>query len=143
VIRPAEITDAAAMADVLSGWIDATPWMPRIHTLEQDFGFCQNLITKTDVWVADPVEGFGFLARQNDSIDALYLGSDLRRRGWGSALLKLAQHGRDRLSLWTFQANKDAVRFYEANNFHISDLTSGEGNDEKLPDYYMTWTRGT
>ena len=141
MIRPAMETDASAMAEVLSNWIDATPWMPRLHTRAQDFGFCQSLIAGSEVWVADPADGFGFLARHCDSIDALYLSPDLRRKGWGKALLDAVQTDRKQLSLWTFQANVDAVAFYRAQNFHISDVTDGQGNAEKLPDYYMTWTR--
>lgn len=129
------------MAVVLSDWIDATPWMPRLHTREQDFGFCQKLVTTQDVWVVDSQNGFGFLARQNDSIDALYLAPDLRRNGWGTALLDAVKQDREALTLWTFQASTGAIAFYEANNFHISDFTNGQGNDEKLPDVLMRWTK--
>lgn len=141
MIRPSQDTDAATMAEVLSTWIDDTPWMPRIHTREEDFGFCQHLIRKSEVWVADTANGFGFLARQGDSIDALYLSTSLRRKGWGAALLDAVRLDRDKLTLWTFQANKDAISFYQAQNFQISDVTDGQGNAEKLPDVYMTWTR--
>lgn len=141
MIRPAQETDAAAMAEVLSTWIDDTPWMPRIHTRAEDFGFCQNLIAKSEVWVADTESGFGFLARHGDSIDALYVSATLQRQGWGTALLDAVRLDRNQLSLWTFQANADAVAFYEAQNFQISDVTDGQGNAEKLPDVFMTWTR--
>lgn len=141
MIRPADTPDAAAMAEVLSGWIDETPWMPRVHTREEDLLFCQKLLNSHEVWVVDVPQGFGFLARQGDSIDSHYLSPDLRRKGWGEALLAAVQQDRDALSLWTFQANTDALRFYEANNFHISDVTNGAGNAEKLPDYLMKWSR--
>ena len=141
MIRPAGDADVAAMAEVLSNWIDATPWMPRLYTREQDFGFCEKLVAGSEVWVADPTDGFGFLARHGDSIDALYLSPDLRRQGWGQALLNAVRQDRDQLTLWTFQANTAAVAFYKAQNFHISDLTDGKGNAEKLPDFHMTWTR--
>ena len=129
------------MAQTLSDWIDATPWMPRIHTRDDDFGFCRKLVETTEVWVANPSTGFGFLARHENSIDAFYLSSELRRQGWGTALLDAIRQDRDHLTLWTFQANNEAVAFYKAQGFQISDVTDGSGNAEKLPDYFMTWTR--
>lgn len=141
MIRPADIADAPAMAEVLSGWIDDTPWMPRIHTYDEDFAFCQKLIGTREVWVVDVAGGFGFLARHGDSIDALYLSPDLSRNGWGTALLDTVKLDRDHLTLWTFQANIDAASFYKANDFHISDVTNGMGNAEKLPDFHMNWSR--
>ena len=141
MIRPAQPTDAAAMAVVLSDWIDATPWMPRLHSRDEDFGFCQKLLTRAEVWVADTVRGFGFLARVDRSIDALYLAPAIRRAGWGRALLDAVRADRASLSLWTFQANKPAIAFYQANGFHISEVTNGAGNAENLPDCLMIWTR--
>ena len=142
MIRPAQPTDAPQMAEVLSNWIDETPWMPRIHTRAEDFKFCQQLFGETEVWVVDTKNGFGFLARHKESIDALYLGPNLRRQGWGAALLDAVRIDRTALSLWTFQSNAGALAFYEANGFHISDVTNGDGNAEKLPDCRMIWTRG-
>ena len=141
MIRSADITDAPAMAEVLSGWIDDTPWMPRIHTLAEDFAFCQNLLKTTEVWVADASAGLGFVARHGDSIAALYLAPGLRRKSWGTALLNAVRQDRTTSFLWTFQAKDAALRFYEANFFHISDVTLSEGNTEKLPNLHMTWTK--
>ena len=141
MIRPADTADVPAMAKVLSGWIDDTPWMRRLHTLTEDFAFCQNLLKTTEVWVADASAGLGFVARHGDSIDALYLATSLRRKSWGTALLNAAQQHQTTLLLWTFQAKDAALRFYEANFFHISDVTLSEGNIEKLPNLHMTWTK--
>lgn len=143
MIRPAQDRDAPAMAEVLSDWIDATPWMPRIHTRAEDFGFCQSLLARMDVWIADRPEGVGFLARQGESIDALYLAPGIRRDGWGTALLAAAMAGKKRLSLWTFQANHAAIAFYQMRGFRITEVTDGQGNAEKLPDCLMIWERPT
>ena len=129
------------MAETIGGWIAETPWMPKLHTPKDDLGFCQRLVTRTEVWVVDTQAGFGFLARAGDEIDALYLAPDVRGCGWGTALLSAVKPDRARLTLWTFQANTRAIGFYEANGFHISNLTTGEGNAEKLPDAHMIWER--
>lgn len=141
MIRPATPDDAPRMATTLGGWIADTPWMPKLHTPQDDLGFCEGLVNRTEVWVVDAQAGFGFLARAGDEIDALYLMPEMRGMGWGTALLNAVKPDRARLTLWTFQANKPAIAFYKANEFHISDLTTGEGNAEKLPDARMIWER--
>lgn len=129
------------MAAVLSDWIDATPWMPRIHTRAEDFGFCTGLLTRTQVWVADVRHGFGFLALTGDSIDALYLAPAIRGQGWGAALIDAVKPGRNRLALWCFQANRGAQAFYRQQGFRVTEVTDGQGNAEKLPDCLMVWER--
>ena len=141
MIRPGQDSDAPAMAKVLSDWIDATPWMPRIHTRDDDFGFCEGLLRRTDVWVADARQGVGFLALADDTIDALYLAPSIRGQGWGTALLDAVKPERTRLSLWCFQANRAAQTFYRWHGFHVAEVTDGRGNAEKLPDCLMVWER--
>jgi len=141
MIRPAQQTDALAMAEVLSDWIDDTPWMPRIHTRADDFGFCNGLLLRMQVWVADTADGLGFLALDGDSIDALYLAPAIRRSGWGRALLHAVKPRQSKLTLWTFQANHAAIAFYQTQGFQIAEVTDGQGNAEKLPDCFMTWEK--
>ena len=141
MIRPAIYSDAPAMAEVLSEWIDTTPWLPRIHTRAEDLGFCQRLLRSTQVWLADTRDGSGFLALAGDRIDALYLAPTIRGQGWGTALLGAVKPGKDRLTLWTFQANTGAIAFYESQGFQTVEVTDGQGNAEKLPDRLMVWER--
>lgn len=141
MIRPARETDAPAMAEVLSDWIDATSWMPRLYTREEDFAFCQNLLLQSQVWVADTAEGVGFLALHGDRIDALYVAPSIQKKGWGRALIHALRPTQKRLTLWTFQANSDAIAFYKAMDFQVAEVTNGQGNAEKLPDCFMTWER--
>lgn len=141
MIRRAEAQDAQAMGQVLSDWIDATPWMPRLHTHDEDAGFCARLVKTADVWVAEASGGLGFVARKGDSIDAFYLAPGLRRQGWGRALLEVAQSDRSRLTLWAFQANTPAIAFYQACGFVVVERTDGQACDEKIPDLRMLWER--
>lgn len=116
--------------------------MPRIHTSEQDQAFGRWLIDMTDVTVARlQSDVVGFLARRSDVIHALYVAFDMRGQGIGQHLLDHAKAHRHRLQLWTFQANTGARHFYENNGFREKMLTDGQGNDEKLPDVQMIWSR--
>ena len=140
-IRKAATGDADALGAVLSDWIDETPWMPRMHSREDDRNFVAGLITNTDVLaLIDSDRPSGFLARDGEEITAFYLCGASRGRGQGSAMMSRAMAGRGNLTLWTFQANTDAIRFYERLGF-IQTKWTDDDNEEGLPDVLMTWAR--
>jgi len=140
VLRKAEGIDAKAMAAILQGWLEATPWMPVLHTLDDTEAFCGHLVKTTDCWVAEEAKRVsGFLARDKDWFTAIYLAPDARGQGIGRALLAEAMLGRDVLQLWCFQSNDGARRFYERHGFDVEEVTDGAGNDEKLPDIRFVW----
>lgn len=141
MIEMARPSDAAGMAQVLGGWNAATAWMPKLHTPDEELWFCGHLIDTCEVFVVRAPEVEGFLARQGDEVPALYLAPALRRKGEGKALLDRAKQGRDRLELWTFQANTRAMAFYLREGFAEDHRTTGAGNAEKLPDIRLFWTR--
>ncbi len=119
-----------------------TGWMPVLHTREEEAGFLRHLIAETEVTVAEDGEPLGFLAREGEAVRALYLDSGARGRGVGVALLDRAKAGRARLSLWAFEANPQAVAFYEREGFRVVERTDGSGNEEKLPDLRLAWEAG-
>ena len=45
----------------------------------------------------------------------------------------------DGFSLWTFQKNEGARRFYERHGFDAVELTDGSGNMEREPDVRYAW----
>ena len=63
-----------------------------------------------------------------------------RGRGVGDRFVALAKERRpDGLSLWTFQANTPAHRFYERHGFTAVEWTDGAGNEEREPDVRYVW----
>jgi ribosomal protein S18 acetylase RimI-like enzyme len=65
---------------------------------------------------------------------------DWRGRGIGDRFVRLAKERRPGgLSLWTFQVNKPAQRFYERHGFTEVDRTDGSGNEEHEPDIRYAW----
>lgn len=137
-MRRAGPEDAAPLGAVLSDWIDATPWMPRLHTRAQDAGFVRGLMDRAEVWCLPAADGF--IAVEGDEIPALYLAPAARGQGQGAALLAQAMVGRERLALWVFQANEGARRFYARHGFVEVARTEGD-NDEGLPESRMEWHR--
>ncbi|MFY9211369.1 MAG: GNAT family N-acetyltransferase [Aestuariivita sp.] len=142
-LRSARSTDAGRTGTILSGFIDDTEWMPRVHSRAQDLGFAADLIDRGWVTVAE-LEGevVGFSARDMEVVHALYVSSDRRGAGCGSVLLGQMMSATDNLVLWTFQANIRAQAFYLRHGFVELERTDGAGNDEGLPDMRLEWKRG-
>ena len=140
-LRPARPFDAAACARIVNDWIDATPWMPRIHDpAEIAWHFREEVFRARDVTVAEAQgEVAGFLALNRDAavVTALYVTARAQGGGLGAALLRAARAGLPRLSLWTFQANTGARRFYAREGF--IEARRSTDNAEALPDVELVW----
>lgn len=142
MLRAAQPLDAGHAGAILTEFAETTPWMPRLHTAAEDISFAGGMIDQGCVTVAgrqDRVEAF--MACDGAWINALYVASEARGHGLGSALLRHAQAGYAHLSLWTFEANVEAQAFYAARGFEEAERTDGARNDEGLPDIRYTWSR--
>jgi ribosomal protein S18 acetylase RimI-like enzyme len=83
----------------------------------------------------------GFIARRGEDVLALYVSRAHQRQGIGSALIREAQENCSGLTLWTFQANLPAQRFYRSLGFVETARSDGKENDEQLPDIHYKWKR--
>lgn len=116
--------------------------MPRIHTRAEDLSFAGMMIDRGWVTVAEVAgEATAFLAREGTMIHALYVAAPHRQHGVGATLLQSAMRNAPQLTLWTFQANNGAQRFYLRHGFTEAERTDGAGNDEKMPDIRYVWNR--
>jgi len=135
--------DGALIGAILADWVDETAWMVPAHTRAQTLGFGDLLIRASEVTVAHRARHVvGFLSRQGDEVQALYLAASARGAGIGAALLEAAKADAAQLSLWVFQANIGARAFYRRHGFVEVARSDGQGNDEKLPDVRLVWKRG-
>ena len=143
-LRPAEPMDAAAVAAILGAFVDQTPWMPRLHSRAEDIAHCGQMIDRGWVTIAMTADRVaGFLARDGDEINSLYIAPGSRRQGVGRQLIEDAKAQVDRLVLWTFVANVGALRFYDRMGFVELSRGTGAGNEEGLLDVQLAWTRGS
>ena len=136
-LRRLGLDDMEAAAQIHRSAFDhALPWLAGLHTPEEDRWFYrERVFTTCEVWGAYAVdEMIGIVAFRRDWVDQLYVLRKAQRGGIGTALLRIAQKSHDRLSLWTFQRNAPARRFYEARGFRLIRETDGAGNEEKEPD---------
>jgi GNAT superfamily N-acetyltransferase len=143
-ITRADPQDAEALAGILGDWLGATAWMPKLHSAAENRAFLGRMIGEQEVFVlrdAKSLSGFMALERgeaRSATITALYLTPQARNHGFGKALVDLAKTQAETLTLWTFQANHQAQRFYLREGFAESRRTAGD-NEENLPDIQFVW----
>jgi putative acetyltransferase len=142
LIRTARESDTAMIAAIHRESREATmPWLPRLHTPEEDLFFFESSVMKTCEVFVSQVDAHvtGFCAVRGDWIDHLYIRPGMLRQGFGTRLLDQAKLGRPALQLWTFQKNENARRFYEVRGFTPAEQTDGHANEEREPDVRYVW----
>ncbi len=144
LLREAVAGDAPALARVHRGARGhAMPWLPIVHTPEEDLIFFrEEVLPKQNVLIAD-VSGqvAGFVAFSDGWLGHLYVAPENWRTGIGALLLAEAQAVSTTLQLWTFQSNTGARAFYARHGFEEVEVTDGLRNEEKTPDIRMMWRR--
>lgn len=118
------------------------PSLAGLHTQDEDRAYFQDRVfAECELWGAVHDALIGFVAFREGWIDQLYVLPQRQRQGAGSALLTVAKATFPSLSLWTFQRNTPAKRFYETHDFVAVEETDGGGNDEREPDVLYRWQR--
>ncbi len=137
--RP-DVEAAAAMA-VQRATLRATlPGIAHPHTADEDLAWMRGNCERLSVWLAvDDGSVVGVASRDGEWVRQLYVAAERTGRGLGQRLLqRILGEARSaalpRVSLWTFQRNAGARRFYERNGFVAVEFGDGSGNEEREPD---------
>jgi len=140
-LRRGEPEDVAPVARMMRSTYDLMDYIPRLHTAEEDLGYVGGLFGDHEIWVAENDAGIlGFAVLSSDQLLQIHVDPDLQNQGIGKRLLDQAKERRpDGFSLWTFQKNVGARRFYERHGLELVRLTDGEGNEEREPDVQYAW----
>jgi GNAT superfamily N-acetyltransferase len=147
VLRRARAADARAAADVwLRSFAAALPTVvrPRSDTEVRAY-FRHVVVERYETWLAEEADGAvaGVMVLEGPELSQLYLAPERRGRGIGDRFVALAKERRaDGLSLWTFQVNAPARRFYERHGFTPVEWTDGGRNEEREPDVRYVWRPG-
>lgn len=145
MIRGARPSDVDAIAELYERSFGSLSFLPMLHTLEEHRAWFGQVVAEREVWVWE--EGgatLGFIVLGDATVDYLYVEPKVTGRGIGRALLEQAKtRRRDGFSLWTFQLNEGARRFYERHGLRMIRLTDGEGNEEKTHDALYAWRPGS
>lgn len=144
VRRAVSPADADAAAGVwLRSFAAALPTVvrPRSDDEVRDH-FRHVLVPLRETWVAEGPGGgvVGVMVLEGEELAQLYLAPEWRGRGLGDRFVALAkERSPGGLSLWTFQVNGPAHRFYERHGFEAVERTDGSGNEEREPDVRYVW----
>ena len=117
------------------------PWLAGAHTAAQDQAYFGGpVFAECEVWGAwEESTLVAFIAFRTGWVDHLYVLPSFQAQGLGGRLLDVAKRRRSQLSLWTFQRNHLARRFYEARGFIVVETTDGSRNMEREPDVLYAW----
>ena len=135
-LRPALPPDAAAVALVLRTALRSLPWMPELHSAEEDLAFVRHeLLARQSVIVAEEKGVIvGFSALDGNWLTQLHVLPSHSCRGIGDSLLTEATESLGHVRLYCFAANTAARSFYEARGFVAEAFSDGTRNEERLPD---------
>lgn len=144
VLRPADVGDAAVMADIHVDCREANvPSMPpMVHDRPTTHRWMRGRLESGSTgWIAErDGVAVGYLVLTDDWLDDLFLAPGETGHGVGSALLDVARSERpDGFCLWVFESNAGARRFYARNGLVELETTDGRTNEERAPDVRMAW----
>ncbi|NBC67769.1 GNAT family N-acetyltransferase [Paenibacillus sacheonensis] len=111
-----------------------------IHGVEDHIYFLNHILPvhfQVDIVLMDELV-VGILAYNEREISQLYLHVDHQGVGIGQQLLHKAKaQSSGKLTLYTFEVNKKAQRFYEKHGFTV--IGRGHENEENLADLLYEW----
>jgi GNAT superfamily N-acetyltransferase len=140
-LRRGEPEDVGPIARMMRSTYDRMTYIPRLHTPDEDRAYIAGLFAEHEVWVAESGDGvLGFAILSADQLLQIHVDPDEQNKGIGCLLLDQAKKRRATgFSLWVFQKNVGARRFYERHGLELVQLTEGEGNEEREPDAQYEW----
>ena len=141
-LRSGESADVAPIAQLMRSTYDRMTFIPRLHTPEEDLAYITGLFADNEVWVAesDDTGVLGFAVLSTDQLLQIHVSPGEQNNGIGSRLLAQAKERRPKgFTLWVFQKNEGARRFYERHGLELVQLTDGDGNEEREPDAQYEW----
>ena len=147
MIRKATIEDISRIAEILV-FVKRMNYRSIFHDDSVSFGEIQVLPVAEEysapeilnnIWVYE-AEGIvkGLIRIVDKEIVELYVEQFFQGQGIGAELIEYAKKEHDAKFLWVLEKNADAIRFYEAHGFH---LTENKKLEEGTPEYKVMMER--
>jgi ribosomal protein S18 acetylase RimI-like enzyme len=140
VIRRATREDVDAIARLYDRTFRTQTYLPVLHTPDEHRAWFAAQLRDHEGWVWDDGEIAGFIVLTEHELLYIYLDVSRTGQGIGTALLEHAKRRRPGgFTLWTFQENEGARRFYERHGLRAIEFGDGSGNEEGVPDVRYEW----
>jgi putative acetyltransferase len=125
--------------------VDHLQFLLDLHDPDEDAKFLSEIVLPKNQFLIAEMDGRvgGFIAFSSGWVNHLYVARRGQRQGVGVALLNFAKQSNASLELWVFQANGSAIEFYRSQRFEIVERTDGRGNEARMPDVRMRWTKSS
>ncbi len=140
-IRKATKNDLSRIAEILV-FVKRIKFRPIFQCDEYSFGELQVLNVVEEyknpeildyMWVYDDGIIKGLIHIRDNEIKELYVDYFFQNQGIGAKLIEFAKKEFGVTYLWAIEKNVDAIRFYEAHGFHLTDTKKfEEGTTEYL-----------
>lgn len=141
MIRKATIQDISRIAEILV-FVKRMKFRPIFQNDDYSFGELQVLpVAKIysepsildSIWVYDDGIVKGLIHIEGSEIVELYVDYFFQNQGIGAKLIEFARANHTVTFLWAIEKNVDAIRFYQAHGFHLTNNKKfEEGTSEYL-----------
>lgn len=112
-------------------FIDKSYW-------ENNFDYVKKILSKSEVYVYldnDIIQGF--IGLSDNRIEGIFVKNDMQSKGIGKLLLDYVKDIKDNLTLYVYQKNIRALKFYQNENFKIQSQSIDTTTNEF--EYLMSW----
>ena len=140
MIRRAMPSDVPAIATLYERSFATLDYLPMLHTLDEHRSHFAEQVATHEAWVWEEDGVRGFMILSDELLMHIYLDVGWTGRGIGTALLEHAKERRPGgFTLWTFQQNDGARRFYERQGLVAVEFGDGSLNEEVVADVRYAW----
>lgn len=139
-IRSGHHKDVGPCVKILTDWVDELTWAGEDDDHDTIVAIWTRIFATEHVWVAEN-QGhiIGFCSRGNDNISGLHVTQEARNQGLGKCLLDHAKKDRSWITVWAYELNVDALRFYKREGLVEVSREVEEGSN--LIDIEHRWIR--
>ncbi len=112
-------------------YIDSSYWI-------KNYNYVKDAILNSEVYVyVDNSTLCGFIGLSNNTIEGIFVKSDMQSKGIGKMLLDYVKNLKDNLFLNVYQKNTYALKFYQREGFSIKSQQVDVSTNEI--EYIMLW----